>query len=205
MKDETEEEQYEDGVVVKTLGEVCNFKNGKGIKKNTLIEGEYPVIGGGQKPMGVHNEYNADENTILCSSSGAYAGFISKYDKKVWMSDCFSIIPKNNSINNTYLYYFLKNIQDKIYKLQTGTAQPHIYSKNLQNIKIPIPSIEYQQEIVKYLDFIYEKANKTSNDKIAELRQLNEFCLSNQKIFGENVVKTIGEICNFLPKSKRHL
>ena len=139
--------------VVKTLGEVCNFKNGKGIKKDTLIEGEYPVIGGGQKPMGFHNEYNADENTILCSSSGAYAGFISKYDKKVWASDCFSIIPKNNSINNTYLYYLLKTIQDKIYKLQTGTAQPHIYSKDLQNIKISIPSLERQQEIVEYCDF----------------------------------------------------
>ena len=139
--------------VVKTLGEVCNFKNGKGIKKDTLIEGEYPVIGGGQKPMGFHNEYNADKNTILCSSSGAYAGFISKYDKKVWTSDCFSIIPKNNSINNTYLYYLLKTIQDKIYKLQTGTAQPHIYSKDLQNIKISIPSLERQQEIVEYCDF----------------------------------------------------
>ena len=195
IKDETEEEQYEEGVVVKTLGEVCNFKNGKGIKKDTLVEGEYPVIGGGQKPMGFHNEYNADENTILCSSSGAYAGFISKYNKKVWASDCFSIIPKNNSINNTYLYYLLKTIQDKIYKLQTGTAQPHIYSKNLQNIKIPIPSLERQQEIVKYLDFIYEKANKTSNEKIAELKQMNEFCLNNQKIFGENVVKTLWEVC----------
>lgn len=197
MKDETEEEQYEEGVVVKTLGEVCNFKNGKGIKKDTLIEGEYPVIGGGQKPMGVHNEYNADEHTILCSSSGAYAGFISKYDKKVWASDCFSIMPKNNSINNTYLYYLLKTIQDKIYKLQTGTAQPHIYSKDLQNIKIPIPSLERQEEIVKYLDFIYEKSNKTSNAKIVELKQLNKFCLNNQKIFGENVVKTLGETCNF--------
>jgi type I restriction enzyme S subunit len=195
MKDETEEEQYEDGVVVKTLGEVCNFKNGKGIKKDTLVEGDYPVIGGGQKPMGFHNEYNADENTILCSSSGAYAGFISKYDKKVWASDCFSIIPKNNSINNTYLYYLLKTIQDKIYKLQTGTAQPHIYSKDLQNIKIQIPSLERQQEIVKYLDFIYEKANKTSNEKIVELKQSNEFCLNNQKIFGENVMKTLGEVC----------
>jgi type I restriction enzyme S subunit len=197
MKDETEEDQYEEGVVVKTLGEVCNFKNGKGIKKDTLIEGEYPVIGGGQKPMGVHNEYNADEHTILCSSSGAYAGFISKYDKKVWASDCFSIMPKNNSINNTYLYYLLKTIQDKIYKLQTGTAQPHIYSKDLQNIKIPIPSLERQEEIVKYLDFIYEKSNKTSNAKIMELKQLNQFCLNNQKIFGENVVKTLGETCNF--------
>ncbi len=202
MKDETEEEQYEEGVVVKTLGEVCNFKNGKGIKKDTLVEGEYPVIGGGQKPMGFHNEYNADENTILCSSSGAYAGFISKYDKKVWASDCFSIIPKNNSINNSYLYYLLKTIQDKIYKLQTGTAQPHIYSKDLQNIKIPIPSIDKQQEIVKYLDFIYEKANKTSSSKIAELKQLNEFCLNNQKIFGENVVKTLGEVCEKIHSGK---
>ena len=37
--------------------------------------------------MGFHNEYNAGENTILCSSSGAYAGFISKYDKKIWSSE----------------------------------------------------------------------------------------------------------------------
>ena len=136
---------------VKTLGEVCKFKNGKGIKKDTLVEGEYPVIGGGQKPMGFHNEYNTDKNTILCSSSGAYAGFISKYDKQVWASDCFSIIPKD-IINNNYLYYFLKMFQDKIYKLQTGTAQPHIYSKNLEQLKIPIPSLERQKEIVEYCD-----------------------------------------------------
>ena len=202
MKNEAEEEQYEDGIVVKTLGETCKFKNGKAIKKDTLIEGEYPVIGGGQKPMGFHNEYNTNENTILCSSSGAYAGFISKYDKKVWASDCFSIIPKDKSIEKNYLYYLLKTIQYKIYKLQTGTAQPHVYSKNLQNIKIPIPSIERQQEIVKYLDFIHEKANKTSNEKIANLKQLNEFCLNNQKIFGENVVKTLGEVCEKICSGK---
>jgi type I restriction enzyme S subunit len=139
--------------VVKTLGEVCNFKNGKGIKKDTLIEGEYPVIGGGQKPMGFHNEYNNYENTILCSSSGAYAGFISKYDKKVWASDCFSIILKDNLINNNYLYYLLKIMQDKIYKLQTGTAQPHVYSKDLQDFKIPIPLLQRQKEIVEYCEF----------------------------------------------------
>ena len=140
--------------VVKTLEELCNFKNGKGIKKDTLVEGEYPVIGGGQKPMGFHNEYNTNENAILCSSSGAYAGFISKYDKKVWASDCFSIIPKENSkIDNNYLYYLLKTIQDKIYKTQSGAAQPHIYSKDLQNNKIPVPSIERQKEIVEYCEY----------------------------------------------------
>jgi type I restriction-modification system DNA methylase subunit len=197
MKDDAEETQYEEGVVVKTLGEVCEFQNGKGIKKDKLVEGEYPVIGGGQKPMGYHNKYNTNENTILCSSSGAYAGFISKYNEKVWASDCFSIIPKNNLANNSYIYYLLKTIQPKIYKSQTGTAQPHVYSKDLQNIKIPIPPIEKQHEIVKYLDFIYEKANRTSQEKIVELKTLNEYCLNTQKMFGENVVKTLGEVCEF--------
>jgi len=140
--------------VIKTLGEVCKFKNGKGIKKDALIEGEYPVIGGGQKPMGFHNEYNTNENTILCSSSGAYAGFISKYEKKVWASDCFSIIPKENSkIDNNYLYYLLKNLQDKIYKSQSGAAQPHIYSKDLQNNKIEVPTLDRQKEIVEYCEY----------------------------------------------------
>jgi restriction endonuclease S subunit len=137
---------------VKTLGEVCKFKNGKGIKKDKLVDGKYPVIGGGQKPMGMHNEYNANENVILCSSSGAYAGYISKYNTKVWASDCFSIIPIDKLVNNTFLYYLLKNMQKQIYKKQSGAAQPHIYSKDLQNLKIPIPSLERQKEIVEYCE-----------------------------------------------------
>lgn len=155
---------------IKTLGEVCNFKNGKGIKKDALNEGEYPVIGGGQKPLGFHNEYNTQENTILCSSSGAYAGFISKYDKKTWASDCFSIIPKNEDVNNTYLYYLLKSQQDKIYKNQSGAAQPHVYSKDLQELKIPIPSLERQKEIVDYCEYndklIKELEKEIENNKI---------------------------------------
>jgi hypothetical protein len=157
LKDNVEE-QYEDSIVIKTLGEICEFKNGKGINKNNLISGEYPVIGGGQKPMGNHNEYNTNENVILCSSSGAYAGFISKYDKKVWASDCFSIKPSKNIIDNNYLYYLLKlSLQDTIYKLQTGTAQPHVYSKNLEKIKIPIPSLETQKEVIKKIEKLNEK------------------------------------------------
>ena len=170
------------------LGDIVDFKNGKGIKKDTLVEGEYPVIGGGQKPMGFHNKYNADENTILCSSSGAYAGFISKYDKKVWASDCFSIIPKNNSINNTYLYYLLKNIKDKIYKLQTGSAQPHIYSKNLQNIKIPIPSLKDQKKIIEEIEKV--ESEQSSYAKYAEILQ--------KQI--EQMNTTIKNICNIKQK-----
>ena len=181
--------------VVKTLGEVCDFKNGKGIKKDELLEGEYPVIGGGQKPLGYHNEYNTNENTILCSSSGAYSGFISKYNKKVWASDCFSIIPKDNLINNTYLYYLLKNIQDKIYKLQTGTAQPHVYSKDLKELKISIPSIEKQKEIVEYCEhndmLINQLEKEIENNKKQAQLFINNNIKSNINLENEIVQEEI--------------
>lgn len=149
IKDELEDIQN------KKLGDICDFQNGKGLHKLNFIEGEYPVIGGGQNPVGYHNQYNTEENVILCSSSGAYSGFISKYNKKIWKSDCFSIIPDNNILNNDYLYYYLKNIQDNIYKLQKGNAQPHVYSSDLENLEIPIPSLEIQNEIVNIIDTLY--------------------------------------------------
>ena len=136
----------------KELGNVCLFKNGKQLKKSNFKEGNIPVIGGGKQPVGYHSGHNHDENTILCSSSGAYSGFISRYNTKVWASDCFSIKSKDkNLLSEDYLYEFLKLNQISIYSCQTGSAQPHVYSKNISNIKIPIPSIEKQNEIVNFM------------------------------------------------------
>jgi len=214
IKDETEEQQYEDGVVVKTLGEVCKFD-----------------IGG--TPSRSKNEYYENGNNLWVSVRELNGGYI--YDTKEKITDLgvenssvklfakdtilFSfklsigktaivgnplytneaiagILSKNNDLlNNKYLYYYL-TIND-FSKLGSGIlGNGSLNKKSLEQIKIQIPSLERQQEIVKYLDFIYEKANKTSNEKITELKQLNEFCLNNQKIFGDNVMKTLGEVCS---------
>jgi type I restriction enzyme M protein len=139
--------------IYNNIDDVCFVKNGKRIKKENLKIGEYPVIGGGKSPMGYHNEYNINENTVLCSITGTYSGYISIYDKKVWMSECFALIPKNiNVLNNIYLYYILKNLQHKIYKLQKGTAHPHIYYSDLKYLKIPIPTINRQLELIEYIN-----------------------------------------------------
>lgn len=193
MKDETEEEQYEDGVVVKTLGEVCEVNQGNSLTKTEMINGIYDVIGGG-KIIGKHNQKNRDGNDFTLTRVGDIN--INYIDKPYYLTDNgFSLKSKQENIMTKYIYYLLSHNKDYLTNLYQGTAQKVISKTNLKSIKIPIPSLESQQEIVKYLDFIYEKANKTSNEKIAELKQLNEFCLNNQKIFGENVVKTLGEVC----------
>jgi restriction endonuclease S subunit len=88
--------------------------------------------------------------------------------------------------------------------LYKGVGIKNISKTNIEDIKIPIPSLTCQHEIIQYLDFIYEKTIKTSNEKIVELKQMNLFCLNNQKLFGKNTIQKLGEICTFLPKSKRN-
>jgi restriction endonuclease S subunit len=73
----------------------------------------------------------------------------------------------------------------------------NISKENIKSIQIPVPSIEQQEEIVKYLDFIYEKTNKISIEKIKDLKTLNKYCLNNQKIFGKNSVKKLDDIITY--------
>ena len=197
MKDETEEEQYEESVVIKTLGEVCKIQNGKRIVKEQVETGEYPVLGGGGFTSFYTNEYSREGKTCKISREGmSLHNCVMLLNEKYYLnSQAFTIKSNNESIINEYLWYYLDNNKEQVFKCGRGPAQKAIDIDEFKSISIPIPSLERQQEIVKYLDFIYEKANKTSREKIAELKQLNEFCLNNQKRFGDNVVKIVGEVC----------
>ena len=90
-------------------------------------------------------------------------------------------------------------IQTKIQKLANyATNNGNINIKELMQLKIPIPPMEKQLEIVEYLDFIYEKSNKTSNDKISELKMLNQYYLKNQEIEIYDVPKFEDTLSNVL-------
>jgi restriction endonuclease S subunit len=87
---------------------------------------------------------------------------VSKYDTKVWASDCFSVNSNNSlQINNLYLYYYLKFSQDKIYKLQHGNGQPHVNTNDMIKFKIKLPSPNIQQYIVNRIEQIesFQKQN----------------------------------------------
>jgi len=202
IKDDTEEKQYEEGIIVKTLGEVCSIDYGTRIVKGNNIEGEYPVYGSG-RAMFYTNTFNREGYNILIGRFALSLECVRFINEKIFLNDSgLSVKPKTDILLHKYVGYYLLHNQSIIYNCARGTAQKNLEMNIFKSIKIPIPSLEHQQEIVKYLDFIYEKANKTSSEKIAELKQLNEFCLSNQKIFCENVVKTLGEVCEKIHSGK---
>ena len=162
----------------KRLGEICEFKNGKNITRDKLIDGEYLVVGGGKTPLGKHNEYNINENTIIISKDGAYAGYISMYDTKIFLSNHgIYISDLQDIVIPKYVYYNMKlHLQNKLYSLQKGAAQPGINKKDLENINIQIPSLEIQEQIVNELNYYDTMINnlkqeniKIENNKILEL------------------------------------
>lgn len=140
-----------DGVEFVKLGDCCSFKRGKTITAKNAIPGDVPVLAGGQKPAYYHNEANRTGETIVVAGSGAYAGFVSYWTVPVFLSDSFSVEPDDRLVVK-FVYYFLKNIQQKIFATKKGSGVPHVHGSSIEKFEIPLPPIEVQTEIVRILD-----------------------------------------------------
>ena len=142
--------QPKEGWEVKKLGEVCDIKKGQLITEETRILGSIPVIAGGKKPAYYHNKANRLGRTITISGSGANAGYVSFHNYPIFASDC-STIEESKLYSIDFLFYFLQLSQEKIYKMQTGGAQPHIHPSDLNPMSIFVPSKEEQNRIALVL------------------------------------------------------
>lgn len=152
-----------DGIKYMKLGNICELKNGKNITKADLLEGPYPVYGGGQTPMGYHNQYNINKHEIIMSKDGEYAGFINFLNEPIYLTGHgINIILNTDNVNKKFLYYYLKNNQAIIYTFQKGSAQPGINKEMFLELQIPIPSMEKQMEIVETLDLFYEQIERNN-------------------------------------------
>ena len=139
------------GVEYRKLGEVCEFQRGQTITAKDAVSGEIPVLAGGQKPAYYHNIANRTGRTIVVAGSGAYAGYVSYWETPIFVSDAFSVNPFD-VLHEKFLFYFLKNIQSKIYATKKGSGVPHVHGSSIAKFEIPLPPLPIQEEIVKILD-----------------------------------------------------
>jgi len=152
------------GFEQKKLGDVCNAINGKPITASEKeIGGEYPVMGGGMDYVGNYSKFNREGETISISKSGASAGIVKYHICKYWAGDCFTILPKDTSIQIKYLYNYLKINNHIIMSRTTGSTIPHCKWDDIINLEIPIPSLPIQIEILAIL-----------NEMEAELKTLEQ-------------------------------
>ena len=140
------------------ISDFCKVEKGTTITRNEVIEGNIPVVAGGQEPSCYHNVANRKAGVITISASGAYSGFVNYWTTQIFASDCNTIIPIDEKYTNVhFLYHGLKAIQKEIYSLQKGGAQPHVYGKDIEKFLFPYPTKEEQD---KFAD-IAQQADKS--------------------------------------------
>lgn len=167
------------------LSDLGKITKGKALSSKDLIDGNYPVIAGGKSSPYNHRDYT-NENVITVSASGAYAGYVAYHPYKLWASDCSVVIAKANA-DITFIYQLMSHMQMKIYSLQSGGAQPHVYPKDLEVLRISIPPIEEQQKIAAVLCTADQEIAALKN-KLYALKQEKK-ALMQQLLTGKRRVK----------------
>lgn len=122
------------GWEVTTLGRLVEIRKGKNITKDTIRDGNIPVVAGGIAPAYFHDTPNTQSPVITISASGANAGYVNLYYVDVWASDC-SYIDLSATPHVFYYYLWLDRRRADITHLQRGSAQPHVYPKDLVQLE----------------------------------------------------------------------
>lgn len=135
------------------LSEISEIRKGSSITKKQVKSGNIPVVAGGKSPAYYHNQSNREGNVITVSASGANAGYVNYFEIEIFASDCSTIQANSDNITK-YIFICLQIIQEEIYKLQRGQAQPHVYPKDLENLPIPLLDKTIQQKIVDEIEYI---------------------------------------------------
>ena len=165
------------------LGELIKSKKillekGKNLTAEQLKKGDIPVIAGGKTVPYYHASYTHDKPSITISASGAYAGYVWFHKEKIWASDC-NVIQGSDSADTVFWGYILQNQQDKIYRLQTGGAQPHVYSSDIKSLIVPELDLAEQKAIAEILskadeeiELLNKKLEAFKQEKKALMQQL---------------------------------
>ena len=154
------------------LIKLAEFKRGKTITKSSVKEGNVPVIAGGLEPAYFHNVANTVAPVITVSASGANAGYTALHNHNVWASDC-SFIDSKICEHIYYVYNFLKTNKNMMLNLQKGSAQPHVYAKNINELILLIPEEKVLKEYSNKVEVIY-KAIFHKSKQISSLREARD-------------------------------
>lgn len=141
-----------DGVEYKYLADVVTIKRGvRLIKKELKDNAKYPVYQNSLIPLGYYDDYNCEANKTMIITAGA-AGDIVYSNTKFWAADdCFYFIC-NRYIDDKFLYYVLMSQQRGIYSKVRKASIPRLPRIVIEKIKLPVPPLEVQREIVRILD-----------------------------------------------------
>lgn len=168
-----------------------NIKNGKINLDivNYISEKDYKNIS---------NNRAIQSDDILLSMIGTIGeiGIVNENDLPFYGQNMYLLRLNTNMVNIKYFYYFYKSsiVQEKLLNEKNQGTQGYLRTKNIEELIVPIPSLEEQNEIVEILDKFENRIDVIK--KQIDRRSLQFEYLSNKILFKKDFSKVlIGDVC----------
>lgn len=156
------------GWEVKPLKKFAFIKKGILITEKTADpDGNFKVVSAGIDYSYFHNKSNYPENTITVSASGANAGFINFWREPIFACDC-TVVRGKNDAETLVILHFLRMRQDYLYQQARGSAQPHVYPKDIEALHMEVPP----KGLIEMLGHVLLGGNKKIAINLKENQQL---------------------------------
>ena len=208
--DELIRELCPDGVETFPLEECCNIldKKRKPVTKNSREKGEYPYYGANGVQDYV-SDYIFNGKFVLVGEDGSVitksgTPVVTWAEGKIWVNNHAHVIEEKSGTMLRYLYFYIQTID--VTSLIHGNI-PKLTGRDFRSLKIALPPLEIQREIVSILDnftnLTAELAAKLTAEFTARQRQYEFY---RDKLLTFDVLKegtinfcqrTLGEMFDF--------
>lgn len=158
------------------LGDVCDLLSGKG---NYTQDGDaYPYYDS-NGPTGTRKDFLYDGEFVITARKMSI-GAVHYVSGKYWASDnTINIrVKPDSALLSRFLYYWLF-LNNKVLKDLSSGIKPGIRKSDVAEIKMPLPPLPIQQEIVATLDRIYAPGTTELADTLKLTTQAMDLVLAN--------------------------
>lgn len=205
------EELCPDGVEYKRVDEIFNISRGKVMSKDYIKDnaGDYPVYSSQTENngvLGLISTYEYDGEYLTWTTDGANAGTVFYRTGKFSVTNVCGLLEVINTelLSAKYGYYVLNMIAPDY--VNRGMGNPKLMSNVMGRIKLPIPPLPVQEEIVRILDNFTDLTAELQAELQARAKQYEHYHNSLMDFSDKEVkfmsVGELFEIKNGLNKEK---
>jgi len=116
-----------------------------------------------------------------------------------------ALVTLNKNVLGEYFEYYLHSpyAKTEMNDLCTGTTRKTLALQAFKKLKVPVPTLSEQKEIIKILDTVFEKIEKAKENAETNLKNSKEIFESYlndvfEKIRKNNSIVKFGSVCNFV-------
>lgn len=189
-----------DGVEYKRIDELCIITRGRVMSKDYIRDnvGQYPVYSSQTEnngELGKISTYDFEGEYLTWTTDGANAGSVFYRNGKFSVTNvCGLLKVKVDEITTKYLYHILSITAPKY--VNKGMGNPKLMSNVMARIKVPLPPLSIQSEIVHILDSFTLLTAELTAELTARKKQY-EFYRDKLLTFGNDTLECrLKDICD---------